>query len=124
LSVISCQLLVICMCIFCQIIKKEIKAEIVFEDEEIIVIKDINPKASVHLLLIPKRHIESLITLEKKDASLLQEIVFRAKLLAEELGFASSGYKLILNSGQGAGQLVPHLHFHLLSGSEIRDFAI
>ena len=112
------------MCVFCQIIKKQINSEIVYEDEKMMVIKDINPKAPVHLLLFPERHIESLVTLRLKDRLLIEGLIWKSKSLAEEQGFASNGYKLVLNCGQGAGQVVPHLHLHLLSGADFSKWPV
>jgi len=108
------------MCLFCKIIKKEIPADFVYEDEDLIVIKDINPKAPIHLLLIPKKHIESIITLEQKDLPIIGKLIWRAKMIAEKQDFSQKGYKLIFNCGQGGGQVIPHLHLHLLSGMDLK----
>lgn len=104
------------MCIFCQIIKKEIPSEIVFEDEELIVFKDVNPSAPVHVLIVPKKHIESLIKITQADRSIIEKMVWRAKILASEFGLDKAGYRLQLNCGRGGGQIVDHIHIHLQGG--------
>lgn len=102
------------MCLFCQIIKKEIPAEIVYEDEKFLAFKDINPKADLHLLVIPKAHIASISTLEEKDKNLIAELIFTAKKIAEAQKL--EGYKLHFNVGAKGGQIIFHLHLHLLAG--------
>jgi len=109
------------MCIFCKIANKEIKAEIVYEDEDILAFKDIHPQAPVHILVIPKRHIESVNSLEKKDALLAGRMIMAAKELAEKFGIAENGYKLLLRVGKDGGQEVPHLHLHLLGGARLTE---
>jgi len=101
-------------CIFCKIINKEISSDIVYEDDSVVAIKDINPKAPVHLLIIPKKHIPSVNYLGVEDKTLMGEIILTAKKIAEEKDL--KGYKLVINVGREAGQLIDHLHLHLLSG--------
>ena len=103
-------------CIFCKIINKEIPASLVYEDEEIVAFNDINPKAPIHILLIPKQHFASLKDIPPEKKQILSELLFRARLLAEEKGIADSGYRLVLNTGKDSGQEVGHLHLHLLGG--------
>ncbi len=103
-------------CLFCDIVNKEKPADIVFENENIVVFKDINPKASVHLLIVPKKHISSVKEVEKEDKELLGELFLTARKVAEEKKL--EGYKLQVNVGRKAGQLVDHLHIHLLSGNK------
>jgi len=103
-------------CIFCKIINKDIPASIVYEDEEIVAFNDINPKAPVHILLIPKQHFASLNDIPLKKKQILSELLFKAKQIAEEKGIADSGYRLVLNTGKDSGQEVCHLHLHLLGG--------
>ncbi|OGF99074.1 histidine triad nucleotide-binding protein [Candidatus Gottesmanbacteria bacterium RIFCSPHIGHO2_02_FULL_39_14] len=103
-------------CIFCKIIKGEIPAKKVYEDKSVIAIYDINPKAPVHILIIPKKHISSLMEINKGDKNLIGGIILRLKTVAQELGLDKSGYKVVVNNGPGSGQLVFHLHFHLLGG--------
>jgi histidine triad (HIT) family protein len=104
-------------CIFCQIIKKEIPAQIVYEDESILVIKDIQPKAQTHLLLMSKQHFSSLADVPRPE--ILGNLLWQAKETAHKLGLAKDGYKVIINTGKQAGQAVFHLHLHILSGEEL-----
>lgn len=101
-------------CIFCKIVKKEVKADNIFEDEKIIAFNDINPKAPVHILVVPKKHINSIITMEEGDKEIISDLIWRAKEIAREKGL--SGYKLIFNCGKEGGQEINHIHLHLLSG--------
>lgn len=111
-------------CIFCQIVNKEIPAQIVYEDKEILCFKDIQPKAKFHLLIIPKKHFASLNEMSEKEKGLMGEMFWRIKMLAKEFNIAESSYKIVINSGKDAGQVVDHLHLHLLSGEELKNFAI
>ena len=106
-------------CIFCKIVKKEIPSEMVYENEKVAVFKDINPLAPIHLLLIPKVHIESIDDLKSKDKDLIGEIILTAKKIAKEKGLAESGYRLVFNVGKNAGQTVEHLHLHLIGGKNL-----
>jgi len=108
-------------CVFCKIIKKELNSETVFETENLIAIKDIHPKAPVHLLVIPKKHILSVHTLTASDEKLLGEMIFTAKELAEKHGVGKSGYKLLFNVGEDGGQTVPHLHLHIMGGRQLGE---
>ncbi|MCH7759061.1 histidine triad nucleotide-binding protein [Patescibacteria group bacterium] len=105
-------------CVFCQIIKKELPSETVFEDDNLIVFKDIKPSAPIDLLVVSKKHIKSLIVMEKQDNSLLKEMVWQAKLLAVKFGLDQSGYRILFNCGRGGGQIIDHLHLHLMGGWE------
>jgi len=109
-------------CIFCQIIKKEIPAQIVYEDDGILAFKDIRPKAKTHFLVISKEHIPSLN--EVKNQEILGKLLWQTKILAENFSLDKTGYKIIINSGEGAGQVVFHLHLHLLGGDELKDFNV
>jgi len=106
-------------CIFCKIANKEINSEIVSEDGNFIVFKDINPKAPVHLLIIPKAHIGPVSTLVLEDKEIISGIILKAKEMAEKVGAAESGYRLIFNIGKDAGMEVNHLHLHLLAGKKL-----
>ena len=108
-------------CIFCQIASGKIPSDIVYQDEEIIAFRDINPKAPVHILIIPKKHIPSLDQLKESDAALVGHMVAIANQLAKGEGVAQKGYRLAINCGQEGGQLVPHLHVHLLGGRRLSD---
>ena len=104
------------MCIFCKIVNKEIPSSIVYEDDDMLVFKDINPAADIHLLAIPKKHIETINDLTKEDEALIGKIIVKIPEIAEEQGFKEKGYKIISNVGKGGGQSVFHIHFHILSG--------
>jgi len=101
-------------CVFCKIINKEIPSQIVFEDETVVAFNDSSPQAPVHILVIPKMHVESLAKLE--DMGVVADIFNVMKQLALDLGIDKTGYRIVTNYGKDAGQLVPHLHFHLLGG--------
>ena len=109
------------MCIFCQIIAKKIPAEIVFEDEDILAFKDASPIAPVHILIIPRRHIESVTDLEEADDLLIGKMVGRAKKLAEEVDISRDGYRLLFRVGSYGGQEVPHIHLHLIGGAKMME---
>ncbi len=99
---------------------KAIKADVVYEDDDILAFKDINPQAPVHFLLVPKKHIAKLNDLSPDEAGLLGNLILRAKELARENGIAEDGYRTVINCNRNAGQEVFHLHVHLLGG---RQFA-
>ncbi len=103
-------------CIFCKIIKGEIPADFVYQGERIVAFKDINPQAPIHILIVPKKHIRSVNDLTEEDAPLMAEMIMVAKQLAQELGTAKSGYKLFFNVEKGGGQLIFHVHLHLIGG--------
>ena len=103
-------------CLFCQIVNKEIPTDIIYEDEKFVVFNDIKPKAPVHLLIIPKKHILSVQHLEMEDKELIGELFLLAKKIAQEKGIAEKGYKLVFNVGKGGGQMIEHLHLHLIAG--------
>jgi histidine triad (HIT) family protein len=107
-------------CVFCKIIAREIPAEILYQDDEVIAFPDINPSAPVHLLIIPRKHIPSLLQLKKADIPLIGHMAEVASRLAKEKGIAESGYRIVINSGKEGGQVVPHLHMHLLGGRMLR----
>jgi histidine triad (HIT) family protein len=106
----------IASCIFCKIAARESPAEIEYEDEEVVAFKDIYPKAPIHLLIIPRRHIESLANLEEADAALVGKCLLVARRLGEALGVADRGYRVNCHCGPEGGQVVYHLHFHFLAG--------
>jgi len=109
-------------CVFCQIAKKAMPAKIEYEDEEVIAFWDINPSAPVHLLIIPKEHISSLNEIKPENQQLLGKMILVAKRLAEQKKIEQDGYRLVVNTGPWAGQIIHHLHLHLLGGgtSEIQ----
>lgn len=106
-------------CIFCKIINRDIPADIVYEDENFLALKDINPVAPVHVLIIPKKHIETVNDLTEQDLELAGNLLLTAPKVAKNLN-VENGYKLAFNVGREGGQLVPHLHMHLLSGTLTR----
>ena len=106
-------------CLFCKIIAGEIPSSKVYEDEDVFAFRDINPQAPVHVLIIPKRHISGADKLERSDDALLGKLVAVANRLAAELGVSGTGYRLISNIGDDAGQSVHHLHIHLIGGKRL-----
>ena len=102
------------MTIFEKIANREIPAEIVYEEDEFLAFRDINPQAPVHVLIIPKRHIPRLAAAGDGDAALLGRMLIASKQIARQLGVLESGYRLVINNGPDAGESVPHLHMHLL----------
>jgi len=106
-------------CIFCKIVAGEIPSDIIYQDEEAIAFRDIEPKAPVHLLIIPRKHIPSLADLTEAESSLVAHMVNIANQLAAKEGISASGYRLVINCGEQGGQLVPHLHMHLLGGRHL-----
>ena len=108
-------------CLFCKIIKGEIPSTKVYEDEEILAFNDINPAAPIHILVIPKKHIESLAHMQKEDEAVVGKIYGVINKIAEEKGFKDNGYRVIVNCGKDAGQEVMHLHFHVLAGAKFGD---
>jgi histidine triad (HIT) family protein len=102
-------------CMFCQIVARELPAEIVYEDQDLTVFKDINPAAPVHLLIVPKRHLESLNSLDEKTADIGSKMFLTAKRMAELQGI-KTGYRVMVNCGREAGQVILHLHMHLMGG--------
>jgi len=100
-------------CLFCKIVNKEAPAEIVYEDDRVMAFKDIHPKARIHLLIVPKKHIPSVNHLEIEDKTLMGELVLAAQKIAREKNL--KGYRLQINVGRPAGQIIDHLHLHLLS---------
>lgn len=108
-------------CIFCGIIKGEIPSDTVYETETIKVFKDIKPVAPVHLIVVPKIHIEDLNSLNETNADVVTECMIAAKKVAEISGISESGYRVISNCGEDGGQSVQHLHFHVIGGISMGD---
>lgn len=106
-------------CLFCKIVKGEIPSDKVYEDEKILCFKDINPEAPVHVLVIPKKHISSINEISKEDEALIGSIFTVIKTVAEKLGIAEDGYRVISNCNENGGQTVPHIHFHILGGKKL-----
>ena len=103
-------------CVFCKIIAGEIPGDVVHQDEQCVVIRDLNPQASTHLLVIPREHLESLDDASQRDEVLLGHLLRIAARVANSEGHADSGYRTVINTGAGAGQSVFHLHVHVLAG--------
>lgn len=108
-------------CLFCKIAAGEIPSTKVYEDEEMLAFRDIAPKAPVHILLIPKRHIGALGEVSEADEALLGRMQLRLVKLAEQEGLLTSGFRIVSNSGADSGQEVAHLHYHLLGGEKLGD---
>jgi len=106
-------------CIFCKIVAREIPADIVFEDDHIMAFNDVAPQAPVHILIIPKAHIESVNELDESHRDLMGRLALRAQALARERGIAEPGYRLIVNCNAQGGQTVYHLHMHLMGGRQL-----
>ncbi len=105
--------------VFCKIINKELKADVIFEEDEWLAIKDIHPQAPVHVLIIPKRHVTDVASLKTDDLALMGKMIAGAHKVAKKLDLDYKGYRLIINQGEDGGQLVPHLHIHLLGGKHL-----
>ncbi|HET9137554.1 MAG TPA: histidine triad nucleotide-binding protein [Candidatus Kapabacteria bacterium] len=107
------------MTLFEKIIARQIPAAIVFEDDDVIAFRDIDPKAPVHILVVPKKPITTLNDLTPSDADLIGKVIFRAKEIAANEGIAESGYRLVFNCNRDGGQSVDHIHCHLLGGRQL-----
>jgi histidine triad (HIT) family protein len=107
-------------CIFCRVANGSIPARIAHEDEESVAFHDIDPRAPVHVLIIPREHISSVDQLREENAGLMGHLFMVARSLARELGVADSGYRMVVNSGRDAGQSVDHVHMHLLGGRPLK----
>ena len=107
-------------CVFCKIVSKEAKAEIVYRDEQVTAFRDVHPVAPTHILIVPNKHIESVGTLDEEEEQLMGHLFTVARKLGEDEGIAKGGYRLITNSGTNGGQTVYHLHVHLIGGQRMR----
>lgn len=105
--------------VFCKIVKKEIPAEIIAEEEEWLAIKDIHPQAPVHVLIIPKKHIEGMAKITEAEAELVKKLLLAVNKVAKQMDLDEKGFRLIINQGEHSGQMVPHLHIHLLGGKKL-----
>ncbi len=103
-------------CIFCKIIRGETPANFVYKDEDMVVFHDTRPKAPVHVLVVPVEHIESVNALEERHSAIIAKMILKAKEIAKSLGIHESGYRLGINVGSGGGQIIFHLHLHLMGG--------
>lgn len=107
-------------CIFCKIVSGQIPSAKVYSDEQVTAFRDINPVAPTHILIIPNKHIPSTNELEAEDETLMGHLLFAAKKIAAQEGVAADGYRLVFNTGANAGQVVFHIHMHLLGGQRLR----
>ena len=108
-------------CVVCKIIKGDIPSNKVYEDEEILAFKDINPAAPIHILVIPKKHIASLVDMKEGDEILISKIYTVINKIAQDIGIDKKGFRVIVNCGEDGGQEVAHLHFHLLAGKKLGE---
>lgn len=106
-------------CLFCNIIDKKIPAKLVYEDDKVVAFNDISPQAPVHVLIVPRQHIDTLNDLE--DANLVGHMILTAKKIGSVLGINDSGYRLIMNCNEDGGQTVFHIHLHLLGGKRLGE---
>lgn len=106
-------------CIFCRIVAGKVPSQVIYQDEEIFAFRDINPMAPTHVLVIPKKHIDSLADVADEETPLIGRMVKIANRIAREEDVVESGYRLIISSGKDGGQIVPHLHMHLLGGRNL-----
>lgn len=107
-------------CLFCKIINKELPANIVFEDDQVLAFRDIHPVAPEHILLVPKKHIPDLTALTPEDQALIGHLHLVAVEVAQKVGIAEKGFRLVNNCKEDGGQVVFHIHFHLLGGRQMR----
>ena len=103
-------------CIFCKIVNGEMSTKFLYENDTLVVFKDINPVASVHLLIVPRKHIRSINDLTEEDKKIVSETIMTGRDMAKQEGVSESGYKLLFNVERGGGQIIFHLHLHLLGG--------
>jgi histidine triad (HIT) family protein len=103
-------------CIFCRIVRNEAPADFLYKNDTLVVFKDIHPHAPVHLLIVPLKHIRSINDIDATDGGTVSEMILTGKLMAKKAGIAESGYKLLFNVERGGGQVIFHLHLHLLGG--------
>ena len=106
-------------CPFCKISNKEIPADIIFEDRNIIAFRDINPQAPIHIVIIPKKHVETFMDISENDKDWWIKIPQTAQAIAQQEGIEETGFRLILNCGDNGGQEISHIHFHLLGGRKM-----
>jgi len=109
------------MCLFCKIINKEQKADIVYQDKQIFAFKDIQPIAPVHILIIPVKHIPAITEIKKNNIELLGRMIFVAKKIADDLKLSEKGYKLLFRVKEYGGQEIDHLHLHLIGGAPLYE---
>jgi len=107
-------------CLFCKIISKEINSDILFEDDDVLAFKDINPQAPVHFLIVPKKHISTINDLQQEDEKITGKMILTAQSLAKQENIDEKGYRLVFNCNRDGGQEVYHIHLHLLGGRQMQ----
>ena len=107
-------------CLFCKIINKEINSDILFEDDDVLAFRDINPQAPIHILIVPKKHISTINDLQQEDKALTGKIILTAQSLAKQENIDENGYRLVFNCNNDGGQEVYHIHLHLLGGRRMQ----
>ena len=107
------------VCVFCKIINGEIPSEKVYEDDKVLAFKDINPAAPIHVLVIPKEHVQNVLEINLENKEMISDIFLAINKIAKQLGIEDDGFRIINNCGKDAGQEVMHLHFHLLAGGKM-----
>ena len=103
-------------CVFCKIAAKEFSTEVIYEDDHVFAFPDINPMAPVHILVIPKRHFDSLLAVKPEEMAVVAQVMAAIPAIAEKAGIAKDGFRIVINTGVDGGQTVNHLHWHLLGG--------
>lgn len=103
-------------CLFCKIAQKELPAKIIYEDDLVMAFDDIHPKATYHKLIIPRQHIETLNDVTKNDINLVGHMLYTAQVIAKQLNIAEDGYRVVMNVNKGGGQIIFHVHLHVLGG--------
>lgn len=106
-------------CLFCKMLNKEIPADVVYEDDDVLAFNDINPQAPVHVLIIPRIHVATLNDLQAKHAEVVGKLFLAAKEVAKQKGLSEGGYRTVINCNEDAGQSVFHIHLHLLGGRQM-----
>ena len=107
-------------CLFCKIVVGDVPADILYQDDEVLAFHDINPQAPIHILVVPKQHLDSLASVADENRNLMGHIMLTAKEIARNEGLSHSGYRTVINVGADGGQTVNHLHLHLLGGRALR----
>ena len=108
-------------CVFCKIINGEIPSEKVYEDDKVLAFKDINPAAPIHVLVIPKEHVQNVLEINHENKEMISDIFLAINKIAKQLGIEDDGFRIINNCGKDAGQEVMHLHFHILAGKQLGE---
>ena len=108
-------------CIFCKIIAGQIPGDFVYRDDTVVAFKDINPVTKIHLLIVPREHIAYLTDITEKNSALIVRMVMAANKIAQQMGVDKTGFRVVINCGEQGGQMVKHLHMHLLAGGRLSD---